>query len=165
MEAGSISGVLRERRILLKKILCDLGLGFIVLRNLASVTRKTKETEQCVLCGCPVPSASAHFCVSKLRERERDQRHVQEGTVQVWNSRWQNRRKRRVRREWKGNEANFLWFSVFFLFPPPGNLCRLPSTPKQSTLGTQPHSFPYDDSHHYVKGQPFIFADITAGSP
>ena len=44
MEAGSISEVLHEPRILLKKILCDLGVGFIVLRNLASMTRKTKET-------------------------------------------------------------------------------------------------------------------------
>ena len=53
MEAGSISEVLHEPRIFLKKILCDQGVGFIVLRNLASMTRKTKETEQYVLCGCP----------------------------------------------------------------------------------------------------------------
>lgn len=90
---------------------------FTALRNLALMAKKTKEIEQPLPCECPhVPHVSAHFhCEQACRGR--DQRHVQGSTGQVWNSRWQNGRKRRVWRERKGNVAYFLLFSVFFLFP------------------------------------------------
>lgn len=87
-----------------------------VLGSVAFRAKKTKETEQHMLWGQPwFPCFSTFLCESALRDKE--QRHVQESTGQVWNSGWQNGKKRKVWRERKGNVASFLLFSLFFLFP------------------------------------------------
>lgn len=111
--------------------------------------------------GVHVPCASAYFYVSKLSETKiKDMSRRALGRCEIPGDKMEGKGEFRER---KGNVASFLLFSGFFLFPPQEVYVDLQSL-HQSVSGVYSHSFPYGGNHHHVKGQSFIWADITPGS-